>query len=320
MEDSLGIRIACRLYSAMLYAYPGEFRIRYGEEMRQFFRDRCRELAAERAGRTIWVRLGLRTICDWIVSVTRERWAARKASDHAPGIRKLVQEWAVTLLFFLFVTTTMVQAYVVPTGSMENNILIGDHMLVDKVGFENGGNNWASYVLPRREVKRGEIIAFRHPENFSMTLVKRVIGVPGDRIRLVNKQVILNGQILEEPYVRHISPAIEDYRDNFPTAPEPQTTGRGREMFARWVRNGELIVPPEMLFVMGDNRDDSLDSRYWGFVPLSYVAGKPLFIYWSYDAPTPDWIQWNLAHFEDVALHFFTKTRWERTLRVPAAQ
>ena len=90
-----------------------------------------------------------------------------------------------TLLLFLFVTTTMVQAYVVPTGSMENNILIGDHMLVDKVGFENGGNNWSSYVLPHREVKRGDIIAFRYPEDVRQTFVKRVIGVAGDRIRAV---------------------------------------------------------------------------------------------------------------------------------------
>ena len=108
-----------------------------------------------------------------------------------------------TLLLFLFVTTTMVQAYVVPTGSMENNILVGDHMLVEKVGFENGGNNWSSYVLPHREVKRGDIVAFRYPEDVRQTFVKRVIGVAGDHIRLDNKQVIRNGQKLEEPYARY---------------------------------------------------------------------------------------------------------------------
>ena len=179
-----------------------------------------------------------------------------------------------TILLFLFVTTSMVQAYVVPTGSMENNILVGDHMLVDKVGFENGGNNWASYVLPHREVKRGDIIAFRYPEDVQQTYVKRVIGVPGDRIRLDNKQVIRNGQKLDEPYVRHSSPGIDDYRDNFPTAPEFYTTGRGRDMFARDVQDGEVIVPAGMLFVLGDNRDNSEDSRYWGFVPQRLCDGQ----------------------------------------------
>ena len=246
------IGLLCRIYSAMLYAYPREFRLRYGVEMQQFFHDRCRQLARERAGSGVWLRFGLRSMTDWIVSTARER-----------RIRKLVQEWAVTILLLLFVTTSMVQAYVVPTGSMENNILVGDHMLVDKVGFENGGNNWASYVLPHRAVKRGDIIAFRYPEDVRQTYVKRVIGVPGDRIRLQDKQVIRNGQKLDEPYVRHSSPGIDDYRDNFPTAPEFYTTGRGRDMFARDVEDGEVIVPPHMLFVLGDNRDNSEDSRYW---------------------------------------------------------
>jgi signal peptidase I len=301
MEDLNRIRLLCRLYAAMLYAYPREFRLQYGAEMQQFFHDQCRELVQARSGSGMWLRFGLRNMADWIVSTLREG---------RPGSRKLIQEWAVTLLLFLFVTTTMVQAYVVPTGSMENNILIGDHMLVDKVGFENGGNNWGSYVLPHRSVKRGDIIAFRYPEDIRQTFVKRVIGVPGDRIRLEDKVVIRNGQQLEEPYARHSDPGIDDDRDNFPTAAAP-------EKFARYIENGEVVVPPGMLFVLGDNRDNSLDSRYWGFVPEDYLVGKPLLIYWSYDAPTGDLADWNLAHFQDLVLHFFTKTRWDRTLRVP---
>ena len=306
MNDSTSVRALCGLYRAMLYAYPREFRLRYGAEMEQFFRDRCRELVHANSGSGVWLRFGLRNLADWIVSAVRERRAARKSS----GIVKLAQEWAVTLLLFLFVTTTMVQAYVVPTGSMENNILVGDHMLVDKIGFENGGNNWSSYVLPRREVKRGDIIAFRYPADIRQTFVKRVIGLPGDRIRLVNKQVIRNGRTIDEPYVRHSDPSVDDDRDNFPTA-------AALEKFAPHVEDGAVVVPPAMLFVMGDNRDDSLDSRYWGFVPDNYVVGKPLVIYWSFDAPTSDLLNWNLAHLEDVTLHFFTKTRWSRTLTVP---
>src|SRR6185436_8773174 len=126
------IRLLCRIYSVMLYAYPRDFRLRYGAEMKQFFHDRCRELLRDRVGRGVWFRFAVRNLADWMVSTVRERQT-----------RKFVQEWAVTLLLFLFVTTTMVQAYVVPTGSMETNILVGDHMLVDKVGFENGGNNWS---------------------------------------------------------------------------------------------------------------------------------------------------------------------------------
>jgi signal peptidase I len=300
------IGLLCRVYSMMLYAYPREFRLEYGKEMQQFFHDRCHELAGANSGRRAWFAFSLRSLSDWIVSAIRERRAARKV----PGSRKLVQEWAVTLLLFLFVTTTLVQAYVVPTGSMENNILVGDHMLVDKVGFENGGNNWSSYVLPHRGVKRGEIIAFRYPEDIRQTFVKRVIGLPGDRIRLQNKQVIRNGEMIEEPYARHNTRSIDDYRDNFPTAAAP-------ESIARNVQADAVVVPPGMFFVLGDNRDNSLDSRYWGFVPESYVVGKPLVIYWSYDAPTSELATWNLAHLEDVALHFFTKTRWNRTLTSP---
>jgi signal peptidase I len=307
MQDSTFVRGLCGVYAAMLYAYPREFRLQYGAEMQQFFRDRCRELVQARAGRGVWLRFGLRSLTDWMTSSVRER-----------RVPKLVQEWAVTLLLFLFVSTTMVQAYVVPTGSMENNILVGDHMLVDKVGFANGGNNWSSYVLPAREVKRGDIIAFRYPEDVRQTYVKRVIGVEGDRIRLENKQVIRNGQKLDEPYARHSDPAIDSYRDNFPAAgPEFYTAGGARAMFARNVEDGEVTVPPGMLFVMGDNRDNSLDSRYWGFVPRDYLVGKPLLIYWSFDAPTSDYVDWNLRHVEDVALHFFSRTRWDRTLTSP---
>jgi signal peptidase I len=135
-----------------------------------------------------------------------------------------------------------------------------------------------------------------------------------------NRQVIRNGHRLTEPYTQHIGAYPDPYRDNFPVAPEANTTPRGREMLEHHVLNGEVVVPPDMLFMLGDNRENSLDSRYWGFVPRSYVVGKPLFVYWSYDAPTNDLTEWTLGHVLDVAGHFFTKTRWERTFLVPRSQ
>jgi signal peptidase I len=113
---------------------------------------------------------------------------------------------------------------------------------------------------------------------------------------------------------------FDAYRDNFPQAPEFNTTPRGRDMLENHVRGGELVVPPGMLFVMGDNRENSADSRYWGFVPRGYVVGKPLVVYWSYDAPTADLEGWSLGHLVDLAEHFFTRTRWERTFLAPRSR
>jgi signal peptidase I len=132
---------------------------------------------------------------------------------------------------------------------------------------------------------------------------------------MVDKQVIRNGHALMEPYTQHVDPSIEQYRDDFPVRPEVFTTPHGRDMFERHVANGELTVPPGALFVMGDNRDNSSDSRYWGFVPRENIMGKPLIVYWSYDAPS-DQLQdsgISLTHVFDLVKNFFPKTRWKRT-------
>ena len=131
-------------------------------------------------------------------------------------------------------------------------------------------------ILPYRELKHGDIVAFLYPEDIRQTYVKRLIGLPGDRIRLDNRQVIRNGRRLTETYTQHIATYPDPYRDNFPQSPEAYTSPRGRDMFEHHVFNGEVIVPPDTLLMLGDNRDNSLDSRYWGFVPRSYVVGKPL--------------------------------------------
>ena len=308
----------CRIYSVLLYAYPRDFRVQYGAAMQQVFRDRCREMART-AGPMATLRFATQLANDWVASTVREQAAAFWSAGRKQTSRGFVTEWAVTLGIYLFVTTTLVQAFVIPTGSMEGTLRVGDHMLVDRVTYAQPGP-FGARLLPYRELARGDIVAFTYPEDTRMTYVKRLIGLPGDRIRLDNRQVIRNGRRLTEPYTQHIATYPQPYRDNFPLAPEAYTSPRGRDMFEHHVFNGEVVVPPDMLFMLGDNRDNSLDSRYWGFVPRSYVVGKPLFVYWSYDAPTSDLTEWTLTHVLDVAGHFFTKTRWERTFLVPRSQ
>ena len=262
----------CRLYSVLLYAYPPDFRRQYGRPMEQLLRDRCRDLARRPGGLTR-LRFAGQVMADWLRTTVRERAAAWSAGCK-PAKRSSVTEWAGTLLIYLFATATLVQAYVIPTPSMEGNLLVGDHILVDRMVYADPGP-LGRHLLPYRQVERGDIVAFLYPEDVRQTYVKRIIGLPGDRIRIENGQV---------------------------------------------VRNGEVVVPPGMLFALGDNRDNSADSRYWGFVPRECVVGKPLLVYWSYDAPTADLQEWTLDHVIDVAQHFFTKTRWKRSFLVPRSQ
>ena len=233
---------------------------------------------------------------------------------HYERPRSTIAEWTITILLLLFLTTTLVQAYVIPTGSMEDTLLIGDHLLVDKLAFAPYGPV-SKYLLPYTDVKRGDIIVFRYPVDISQTFVKRCIGVPGDRIRLINKQVYLNGVRLDEPYSYHKSDYIDSYRDNFPGEPNVSVDRRASDMLLNHVVNGEVVVPPNSYFAMGDNRDSSLDSRYWGFVPRENIIGKPLVIYWSFDAPTDELntSSISLDHIVDLAENFFGKTRWRRS-------
>jgi signal peptidase I len=228
--------------------------------------------------------------------------------------RGAIAEWTVTILLLLFGTTTLVQAFVIPTGSMEDTLLIGDHLLVDKLAYSPPGSI-SKYLLPYTDVHRGDIIVFRYPVDIRQTFVKRVIGVPGDRIHLVNKVVYLNGHALNEPYKYNKTEYIDSYRDNFPSTPNMRLLGKADEMLEKHVVNGEVVVPPHSYFAMGDNRDSSLDSRYWGFVPRENIVGKPLIIYWSYDAPTERLASSTIGldHVLDLAQNFFSKTRWKRT-------
>jgi len=236
-------------------------------------------------------------------------------SRFAESTRNFIHEWSLNILILLFGTTTLVQAFIVPTPSMDTTVMVGDHLLVDKLSYAPAGS-FTRYLLPYTDPKRGDIIVFRYPMDISQNYVKRVMGVPGDHIKVVDKVVYLNGKPLSEPYAQHIFPNLEPYRDNFPSEPRGPVYDRARQMLAEHVENGELVVPPDSYFAMGDNRDNSLDSRYWGFVPRENIIGKPLLIFWSYDAPTADLVGYTSDHFIDLAKNFFVKTRWDRTLKL----
>ena len=236
--------------------------------------------------------------------------------------RNSLAEWVVTFLLLIYGTSMIAQPFVIPTSSMHNTLLTGDHLIVDKMAYAPGGAV-SQYLLPYTPPKRGDIIVFRHPILLQEDYVKRVIGVPGDHIKLVRKQVYLNGHAVTEPYVIHIDSTYDSYRDDFPNggtlaySPSPGILpDRANDMVQNNVVNGEVVVPAGNYFAMGDNRDNSLDSRYWGFVPRENITGKPTIIFWSYDANTADLRDYNLHHLIDLATHFFTKTRWERTLKL----
>ncbi|HEY9142316.1 MAG TPA: signal peptidase I, partial [Bryobacteraceae bacterium] len=177
------------------------------------------------------------------VEEPRGLWDRYRALTHEVH-RGFIAEWTVTIILLLFATTSLVQAFVIPSASMEGSLLIGDHVLVDKLTFAPAGSV-SSRLLPYRDVRRGDIIVFRYPMDIKEDYVKRAIGIPGDHIRLVNKQLILNGHAVNEPYAQHIFPYIDQYRDNFPAAPpEPGVMQPAIAMLTDNVVNGELVVPP----------------------------------------------------------------------------
>jgi signal peptidase I len=242
-----------------------------------------------------------------------------KTPQSADTPRGFIAEWATTIIILLFGTTTLGQAFVIPTGSMENTLLVGDHVIVDRLAYAPA-DSVTSHLLPYSPVQRGDIFVFRYPLDIREDYVKRVMGLPGDHIHLVNKVVYLNGHPLTEPYVIHKRDFIDPYVDNFPGSGEPPAGLRPEAlaMLKADVRNGELVVPDGFIFAMGDNRDESDDSRLWGLVPRANVIGKPLLIYWSYDASSKELSDpgLNIAHLIDIAIHFPTKTRWSRTLQL----
>src|SRR5665213_517814 len=219
--------------------------------------------------------------------------------------RGFIAEWSITFILLLFGTTTLAQAFVIPSGSMEETLLVGDHLLVDKLAYAPH-DPISAHLLPYSDVRRGDIIVFRYPIDIRQDFVKRVMGVQGDHIHLENRRVFLNGHPLDEPYVAYTRPPSH-YADNFPDAPvEFGVYPRAEKMLAEDVQNGELVVPPGYYFAMGDNRDNSSDSRFWGLVPRENIIGKPLVIYWSYEASTDELTSpgIGLPHLLDIVMHF----------------
>jgi signal peptidase I len=238
-------------------------------------------------------------------------------------MRNSIAEWAVMVLLLLFGTTTLAQAFVIPTGSMQDTLLIGDHVLVDKLAYAPAGPI-SRHLLPYEDPKHGDIIVFRYPADISQTLVKRLIGTPGDRLKVSNGVVYRNGIRLNEPYVYHKygdSIGFDDFpHDCCLPVKEKLATQMQLDMLSHHVVQGEVVVPPNMYFAMGDDRDNSSDSRFWGFVPRKNIIGRPLFVYWSYRASTEDLTASSadsmFRHVIDLGEHFFTRTRWERTFKL----
>jgi len=230
---------------------------------------------------------------------------------------------AAVLVTGLFIITFVLQAFEIPSSSMEDTLLIGDHVFVNREQFAPK-TNWGGPLLPYRNINRGDIVVFLSPAEPGLYVVKRIMGIPGDRLHLKDGEVYRNGQKLDEPYVMHKGPVQYDpYRDNFPTIPPSDAFN----VFPEWqltmrnyIQGEDLVVPPDSYFAMGDNRDVSYDSRYWGFIPKQNVIGRPMFVYWSFNTPPDQYrhtaISERLGFLAHVVLHFFDETRWRRTFKV----
>jgi signal peptidase I len=235
------------------------------------------------------------------------------------------------LVVGLFILTFLGQNYVIPSGSMEDTLLVGDHLLVDRITF-SPPSKWMPLVH-YREPRRGDIVVFKKPVQDDvqgtpeyLTLVKRLVGVPGDRIHLHDGIVIINGLAQKAPAEGRLSPDRGgDFLDEFPSVPPDSEPGNfipesWAVDFPNHLQNGDLVVPPGHYFMMGDNRHNSADSRFWGFVPRENIVGRPLFNYWSFKTPDDQYEQTGIGNtlgwMGHVALHFFTDTRWKRTFHV----
>jgi len=232
---------------------------------------------------------------------------------------------AAVLVTGLFIITFVVQAFEIPSSSMENTLLIGDHVFVNREQFAPP-TSWIGGLLPYRSIHHGDVFVFLSPIEAGLYVVKRVIGTPGDRIHLRDGVVYRNGEKLDEPYVIHQptgAEAYNPYRDNFPAVPPSDYNNVAPEWqltLKDYIQGDDVVVPSGHYFAMGDNRDVSYDSRFWGFVPVENVIGRPMFIYWSFETPADQYLHTEasqrIGFLFHVIIHFFDESRWRRTLRV----
>ena len=225
----------------------------------------------------------------------------------------------------LFIITFVLQAFEIPSSSMENTLLIGDHVFVNRVQFAPA-THWIGPLIPYRDIQRGDIVVFLSPAEPGLYVVKRIIGVPGRSHSFARwRGVIATARNWMSPTSSiDADPGSERLSRQFPGRAalrlQPRVPGLATNFCRNTFEGDDLVVPPNSYFGMGDNRDVSLDSRFWGFIPQENVIGRPMFIYWSFETP-PDQYQQTaigervgfLAH---VVIHFFDETRWRRTLKV----
>jgi len=238
-------------------------------------------------------------------------------------VSEYLESLLVTVILALFGTSFIVQAFKIPSPSMEKTLLVGDHLLVNKFVFGGRGDAWYEKLLPYRALERGDIIVFKYPYDDHQHFVKRVIGLPGDHLKLVDQDVYINGKKLIEPYVVHDPNPMSGYDILNYQFPPPGNRFLGSHARQEWiaeihkyVRGDEIVVPPDNFFAMVDNRDNSLDSRYWGFVDRDAIMGRPFVIYWSVNATANDYAQntflERLASVLDTLRHLPARTRWNR--------
>jgi len=245
-----------------------------------------------------------------------------QGGDEAPQetTAEFFQSISALLVIGLFLVTFNLQAFEIPSGSMENTLLIGDHVLVDRITAAPP-SSWIQPLLPYSEIKRGDIIVFMQPATPGLHVVKRIIGIPGDHIHLNNGKLFRNGVAVDEPYVQRDGTYVP-YRDEFPKWPVNGMNGVTniwQVQLPKLIENNELVIPQGYYFGMGDNRDVSLDSRYWGLIPRGNIVGRPMFNYWSFVTPSHQYEKTAIADrikfLGHIILHFFSDTRWDRTLK-----
>jgi signal peptidase I len=255
---------------------------------------------------------------DLAVEKDRQKPAKTTANDR---VWREIVSWFWVIVAFMVIEGALVQARVIPSGSMENTVLVGDHLIVSRIGYDAGIPFTPWHVPLWRNPQRQQIIVFRAPlpEQGNPDFIKRCIGIPGDHIQIKGGKVFVNGIMLNEPYALHDPYANDSSAENFPPTSDFTLEGRATpawsEEMPQHIQNGELVVPEGYYFMMGDNRDNSNDSRFWGFVPRANIIGTPLIIYMSIDAPDEVWGPgYALERFETYAsvLIHPGRVRWKR--------